>query len=178
MQHSNTACCAGLRNDAPDGAIAMRQRWRLCEIRAEEVAFVLLSRFTNALQGQVRPARHLSLPDDPHMLACARPAPWSAAVVLHQSAGPGLGAPCPAQAGLPGGAHEPMHAGLCQTTNSVYKLLSRLTTSLRGQARPALRDSLTNRGCRPLPEGLVGCQAAPRRWPRLMSGHGQLAWVP
>ena len=44
---------AGLRNDASDTAIAMRQRWRLCEIRAEEYAFVLLSRFINSLAAQV-----------------------------------------------------------------------------------------------------------------------------
>ena len=31
----------------------MRQRWRLCEIRAEEYGFVLLSRFLNALSAQV-----------------------------------------------------------------------------------------------------------------------------
>ena len=31
----------------------MRQRWRLCEIRAEEYMFVLLSRFLNQLDGQV-----------------------------------------------------------------------------------------------------------------------------
>ncbi|KAK9806719.1 hypothetical protein WJX72_000486 [[Myrmecia] bisecta] len=43
---------SGLRNDAPDAAIAMRQRWRLCEIRAEDYAFVLLSRFVNALEEQ------------------------------------------------------------------------------------------------------------------------------
>ncbi|XP_051150786.1 phosphoglucan, water dikinase, chloroplastic isoform X2 [Andrographis paniculata] len=41
---------SGLRNDAPDGAIAMRQKWRLCEIGLEDYAFVLLSRFLNALE--------------------------------------------------------------------------------------------------------------------------------
>ncbi|CAK9159976.1 unnamed protein product [Ilex paraguariensis] len=35
---------SGLRNDAPDAAIAMRQKWRLCEIGLEDYAFVLLSR--------------------------------------------------------------------------------------------------------------------------------------
>ena len=50
---------AGLRNDAPDTAIAMRQRWRLCEIRAEEYGFVLLSRFINNLSAQVhKPIRN------------------------------------------------------------------------------------------------------------------------
>ena len=44
---------AGLRNDASDSSIAMRQRWRLCEIRGEEVAFVLLSRLLNHLEQQV-----------------------------------------------------------------------------------------------------------------------------
>ncbi|KAL0432167.1 UNVERIFIED_CONTAM: Phosphoglucan, water dikinase, chloroplastic [Sesamum latifolium] len=41
---------SGLRNDAPDAAIAMRQKWRLCEIGLEDYAFVLLSRFLNALE--------------------------------------------------------------------------------------------------------------------------------
>ncbi|KAL5711600.1 phosphoglucan, water dikinase [Ranunculus cassubicifolius] len=40
---------SGLRNDAPDTAIAMRQKWRLCEIGLEDYSFVLLSRFLNAL---------------------------------------------------------------------------------------------------------------------------------
>ncbi|XP_024451407.1 phosphoglucan, water dikinase, chloroplastic isoform X2 [Populus trichocarpa] len=41
---------SGLRNDAPDAAIAMRQKWRLCEIGLEDYLFVLLSRFLNALE--------------------------------------------------------------------------------------------------------------------------------
>ncbi|KAK6115543.1 hypothetical protein DH2020_007812 [Rehmannia glutinosa] len=41
---------SGLRNDAPDSAIAMRQKWRLCEVGLEDYAFVLLSRFLNALE--------------------------------------------------------------------------------------------------------------------------------
>lgn len=44
----------GLRNDAPDNAIAMRQRWRLAELRAEEYAFVLLSRFLSTFAQQAR----------------------------------------------------------------------------------------------------------------------------
>ncbi|KAL3145446.1 2,3-dihydroxyphenylpropionate/2,3-dihydroxicinnamic acid 1,2-dioxygenase, variant 2 [Trebouxia sp. C0009 RCD-2024] len=40
---------SGLRNDAPDGSMAMRQRWRLAEIRAEDYAFVLFSSFLNQL---------------------------------------------------------------------------------------------------------------------------------
>lgn len=40
---------SGLRNDAPDGAIAMRQRWRLAELRCEDYAFTLMSRYINAL---------------------------------------------------------------------------------------------------------------------------------
>uniref|UniRef100_A0A061RNS8 Phosphoglucan, water dikinase n=2 Tax=Tetraselmis sp. GSL018 TaxID=582737 RepID=A0A061RNS8_9CHLO len=40
---------SGLRNDASDEALAMRQAWRLCEIRAEEYAFVLLSYMENHL---------------------------------------------------------------------------------------------------------------------------------
>lgn len=45
---------SGLRNDAPDRALAMRQRWRLAEIRTEDYAFMLLSRFINALEERVR----------------------------------------------------------------------------------------------------------------------------
>ncbi|KAG5588688.1 hypothetical protein H5410_049122 [Solanum commersonii] len=41
---------SGLRNDAPDVSIAMRQKWRLCEIGLEDYAFVLLSRFVNAVE--------------------------------------------------------------------------------------------------------------------------------
>ncbi|XP_077226596.1 chloroplastidic phosphoglucan, water dikinase (ATGWD3) [Tasmannia lanceolata] len=41
---------SGLRNDAPDAAIAMRQKWRLCEIGLEDYSFVLLSRYLNALE--------------------------------------------------------------------------------------------------------------------------------
>ncbi|KAJ7957314.1 phosphoglucan, water dikinase, chloroplastic [Quillaja saponaria] len=43
---------SGLRNDAPDAAIAMRQKWRLCEIGLEDYSFVLLSRFINDLEAQ------------------------------------------------------------------------------------------------------------------------------
>ena len=41
---------AGLRNDAPDKALAMRQKWRLSEIRAEDYIFMLLSRFINTVE--------------------------------------------------------------------------------------------------------------------------------
>ncbi|XP_019428059.1 PREDICTED: phosphoglucan, water dikinase, chloroplastic [Lupinus angustifolius] len=41
---------SGLRNDAPDSAIATRQKWRLCEIGLEDYSFVLLSRFFNVLE--------------------------------------------------------------------------------------------------------------------------------
>ncbi|KAE9618610.1 putative phosphoglucan, water dikinase [Lupinus albus] len=41
---------SGLRNDAPDSAIAMRQKWHLCEIGLEDYSFVLLSRFFNVLE--------------------------------------------------------------------------------------------------------------------------------
>lgn len=44
------ALSSGLRNDAPDAALAMRQRFRLGELRCEEYVFVLLSRFVNALE--------------------------------------------------------------------------------------------------------------------------------
>lgn len=40
---------SGLRNDAPDDSIAMRQKWRLSEICLEEYFFVLISRFLNEL---------------------------------------------------------------------------------------------------------------------------------
>lgn len=45
---------SGLRNDASDQAVAMRQRWRLADIRAEDYAFVLLSRFVGMLDNQAR----------------------------------------------------------------------------------------------------------------------------
>lgn len=45
---------AGLRNDAPDKALAMRQRWRLAEIRCEDYIFMLMSRFINSLEEKVR----------------------------------------------------------------------------------------------------------------------------
>jgi phosphoglucan,water dikinase len=41
---------AGLRNDAPDNALAMRQKWRLAEIRAEDYIFMLMSRFINTVE--------------------------------------------------------------------------------------------------------------------------------
>lgn len=41
---------SGLRNDAPDSALVMRQSYRLAEIRAEEYTFVLMSRFINLLE--------------------------------------------------------------------------------------------------------------------------------
>jgi len=41
---------SGLRNDASDEAIAMRQKWRLSEIGLEDYSFVLLSRLINALE--------------------------------------------------------------------------------------------------------------------------------
>ncbi|KAI5077777.1 hypothetical protein GOP47_0007601 [Adiantum capillus-veneris] len=40
---------SGLRNDASDSSIAMRQKWRLCEIGLEDYMFVLLSRFSNMI---------------------------------------------------------------------------------------------------------------------------------
>ncbi|KAM5569797.1 hypothetical protein ABKV19_017022, partial [Rosa sericea] len=42
---------SGLRNDAAsDAAIAMRQKWRLCQIGLEDYSFILLSRFANELE--------------------------------------------------------------------------------------------------------------------------------
>jgi phosphoglucan,water dikinase len=40
----------GLRNDAPEKALSMRQKWRLAEIRAEDYIFMMLSRFINNLE--------------------------------------------------------------------------------------------------------------------------------
>ena len=48
------ALASGLRNDAPDEALSMRQRYRLAELRCEEYLFVVMSRFINALEGQAR----------------------------------------------------------------------------------------------------------------------------
>jgi hypothetical protein len=42
-----------MRNDVSDDAMAMRQRWRLAEIRCEDYAFVLFSRFLNLLDAKV-----------------------------------------------------------------------------------------------------------------------------
>ena len=47
---------AGLRNDASDDSLAMRQRWRLAEIRCEDYGFVLFSRFLNLLDARVSPS--------------------------------------------------------------------------------------------------------------------------
>ncbi len=44
---------SGLRNDAPDSALTMRQRWRLAEGKCAEYSFTLLSRFLNKLDEQV-----------------------------------------------------------------------------------------------------------------------------
>lgn len=44
---------SGLRNDAPDKALSMRQKWRLAEIKAEDYIFVLMSRFINKLEERV-----------------------------------------------------------------------------------------------------------------------------
>ncbi|CAG9466241.1 unnamed protein product [Pedinophyceae sp. YPF-701] len=41
---------SGLRNDAPNSAMVMRQRWRVAEIKCENFSYVLLSRFINALE--------------------------------------------------------------------------------------------------------------------------------
>lgn len=45
---------SGLRNDAPDSALVMRQRWRLAEGKCAEYAFTLMSRFINLLEQEVR----------------------------------------------------------------------------------------------------------------------------
>lgn len=41
---------AGLRNDAPDRALVMRQKWRLAEIRSEDYIFMVLSRYINSIE--------------------------------------------------------------------------------------------------------------------------------
>ncbi|KAG0556349.1 hypothetical protein KC19_11G046700 [Ceratodon purpureus] len=43
---------SGLRNDASDAAIAMRQKWRLSELGLEDYSFVLLSRLINAFESE------------------------------------------------------------------------------------------------------------------------------
>eukprot|EP00803_Ostreobium_quekettii_P004598 evm.model.scf_1052.1 EVM.evm.TU.scf_1052.1 scf_1052:16591-22201(-) len=43
---------SGLRNDAPDSALAMRQKYRIAEMRCEEYAFVLLGRFIGLTESQ------------------------------------------------------------------------------------------------------------------------------
>lgn len=55
------ANAAGMRNDASDDSMAMRQRWRLSEIRSEDYAFVLISRFINLLEDRVS-RLHSNLP--------------------------------------------------------------------------------------------------------------------
>jgi hypothetical protein len=52
--YSSVLLCSGLRTDAPDAALAMRQRWRLAEVKCEDYAFVLLSRCINKLEQEVR----------------------------------------------------------------------------------------------------------------------------
>ncbi|KAJ9515551.1 hypothetical protein QJQ45_021630, partial [Haematococcus lacustris] len=48
--HFAAGLSAGLRNDVGDDVLAMRQRWRLTEIRLEEYMFVLLSRIIAQLE--------------------------------------------------------------------------------------------------------------------------------
>lgn len=43
---------SGLRNDASEAAIAMRQKWRLSELGLEDYSFVLLSRLINAFENE------------------------------------------------------------------------------------------------------------------------------
>jgi len=52
----SSGLASGLRNDAPESSLAMRQRWRLAEGRSEDYAFVLLSQLTNMLEAQGGPA--------------------------------------------------------------------------------------------------------------------------
>jgi hypothetical protein len=66
------ALSSGLRNDAPDAALAMRQRFRLAELRCEEYLFVLMSRFMNALEQQVGSWGGAGV----RWLRCSGPAQW------------------------------------------------------------------------------------------------------
>jgi phosphoglucan, water dikinase len=54
--HLVAGLATGLRNDAPDTAMAMRQRWRLAELRCEDYAFLLLSRYVNEMESSGTPA--------------------------------------------------------------------------------------------------------------------------
>ena len=51
---------SGLRNDAPDSALIMRQRWRLADLRCEDYAFVLASRAANAVESNGAGAAQLA----------------------------------------------------------------------------------------------------------------------
>ncbi|CAI5496742.1 unnamed protein product [Closterium sp. Naga37s-1] len=66
---------SGLRNDAPDDAIAMRQKWRLAEICLEEYFFVLLSRPLNELFDEERMRKAFPLPRLPTPPSPASPRP-------------------------------------------------------------------------------------------------------
>ncbi len=52
--HFVSGLSAGLRNDVGDDVLAMRQRWRLAEIRLEDYMFVLLARVIGQLERAVR----------------------------------------------------------------------------------------------------------------------------
>ena len=43
---------SGLRTDAPDSSLSMRQRWRVADARLEDYVFVLLSRCASAVEGR------------------------------------------------------------------------------------------------------------------------------
>lgn len=77
----SSGLASGLRNDAPEGSLAMRQRWRLAEGRAQDYAFVLLSRLTNLLEAQVPAA--VPLTPGPVHWGCA--ASLSGVYPLHQT---------------------------------------------------------------------------------------------
>ncbi|KAF5826707.1 pyruvate phosphate dikinase, partial [Dunaliella salina] len=55
---------SGLRNDINDDALAMRQRWRLAEIRLEDYAFVVMSRIAGKLE-EAGGANKLASANDP-----------------------------------------------------------------------------------------------------------------
>lgn len=59
-----TRLSSGLRNDAPDAALAMRQTYRIAELRCEDYAFVLLGRFIGLTEERTSPSDLASAPDN------------------------------------------------------------------------------------------------------------------
>jgi len=122
---------AGLRNDVGDEVLAMRQRWRLAEIRIEDYVFVLLSRVIQQLEDA------------------------GGAVMLAKGGGPGGGAWRVAAAALTNGLR---HLGLSQyATKELLVLENELEAWLgpggpmaRGGREGALRAKATAERCQRL----------------------------